>query len=540
LSYDVIIKGGKIIDGAGNPWYKGDLAISDSKIAAISRKIEGDAERIIDAGGLVLAPGFIDAHSHADFSTLFYREMESVVMQGITTVVAGQCGSSLAPVNLDYKEEIERSMAGWLPPGVELDITWETFDGYLKEEEKAALGANIAHMVGHGAIRIASMGFEAREPTTGELEKMREHTAEAMQSGAFGLSTGLIYSPGIYSKTDEIIELTKVAARYGGIYDTHMRGEGKTLMESLREAIAIGIAADIPVQISHHKAATKSLWGKSLESLALIEEARQRGLEITVDQYPYTAGSTSLATCLPPWAHEGGMEGLLERLGDPKLRAKMKRDIEDGIEGWENFAGELGWDKVYVTSVKSEVNKTSEGKNLREIQGLRGDPDPFTSLYDLILEEEGAVGMVIFAMDEEDVRRIMAHYLQMVGTDSGSGSTTGVMRRGKPHPRGYGTYPRILGKYVRELGILRLEEALRKMTSMPAQKFGLHDRGLIKPGFNADITLFDPTTVIDRATYQDPHQYPEGIKYVFVNGRLTVDNGRYTGKLAGRTLRKTV
>ncbi|MGD2142816.1 MAG: D-aminoacylase, partial [Candidatus Bathyarchaeota archaeon] len=457
---DMIIKGGRILDGAGNPWYKGNIAVKNGVIVKIERRSTSKAEDVIDAKGLIVTPGFIDAHSHADSSTLFYKEMESTVMQGITTVVAGQCGSSIAPVNPAYKEELEKRWAGWLPPEVEFEITWETFDEYLKEEEKESLGANIAHMVGHGAIRIASMGFEARAPTAGELETMKSHTAEAMEAGAFGLSTGLIYPPGIFAQTEEIIELAKIAARYGGIYDTHIRGEGKTLMKSLKEAIEIGQAANIPVQISHHKAATKTLWGKSVKSLALIEMARNTGLEITVDQYPYKAGSTSLATCLPPWAHEGGMERLLIRLKDPELRVKMREEIETGIEGWENFAGELGWDKVYVTSVKTDENKQAEGRNILEIQELRGDQDPFSSLFDLILEEEGAVGMVIFAMEEGDVRRIMAHALQMVGTDSGSSSTKGFMRRGKPHPRGYGTYPRILGRYVRELKILRLEEAV--------------------------------------------------------------------------------
>ncbi len=540
LSFDLVIQNGKIVDGAGNPWYKGDVAIAEGKIVTVGKSLRAEADETLDATGLIVAPGFIDAHSHSDSVTLFYRQMESTVMQGITTVVAGQCGSSIAPINPALKDELEKRWLGWLPPELEFKITWNSFDEYLKEEEKEGLGANVAHLVGHGAVRIASMGFEAREPTPGELDDMREYTAEAMEAGAYGLSTGLIYPPGIFAKTDEIIEVTKVAARYGGIYDSHIRGEGKTLMKSLEEAITIGEEAEIPVQISHHKAATKSLWGKSADSLALIENARGRGLDVTVDQYPYKAGSTSLVTCLPPWAHEGGMERLLDRLRDQQLKEKMQEDIEKGIPGWENFAGELGWENVYVTSVKSDDNKSVEGKNLNEIQEMRGDPDAFTSLFDLISEEEGRVGMVIFAMDEGDVRRIMRHHLQMVGTDSGSSTTSGYMRRGKPHPRGYGTYPRILGRYVRELGVLRLEEAVRKMTSMPAQRFGILDRGLVRPGMRADITVFDPDTVIDKATYQDPHQFPEGIEYVVVNGRVTVDKGKYTGALAGKTLRKSI
>ncbi len=366
MDYETIIKGGRIVDGSGNPWFKGDIAVIEGKIACIARCLVPEADQVINATGLVVAPGFIDAHSHADSSTLFYREMESVVAQGITTVVAGQCGSSFAPVNPDLREELEKRWAGWLLPEIEFGITWTSFEEYLREEEKEGLGANVAHLVGHGAVRIASMGFEARAPTTGELDAMRGHVSEAMEAGAYGLSTGLIYPPGIFAETLEILELAKVAARYGGVYDTHIRGEGKTLMESLAEAIAIGKEAGIPVQISHHKAATKSFWGKSVDTLNLLEKTRSEGVDITVDQYPYKAGSTSLVTCLPPWAHEGGMERLLERLKDPGLRQKMQGDIEGGLPGWENFAGELGWQNVYVTSIRTDVNKYAEGKNLLE------------------------------------------------------------------------------------------------------------------------------------------------------------------------------
>jgi len=533
-----MIKGGRIIDGAGNPWYRGDLAIKDGRIQDIGALSGDDAKQVIDVSGLVVSPGFIDAHSHSDGSTLYYRQMENTVMQGITTVVAGQCGSSPAPVNPDLRAEMERRRARVLPPEVDPRITWTSFDDYLNLEEADGLGVNIAHLVGHGAVRIAAMGYEAREPTLSELERMRELTAEAMEAGAYGLSTGLIYPPGIFAKTDEIIELAKIAARYGGVYDSHIRGEGRALMASLREAIEIGESVGIPVQISHHKAASKTVWGKSVETLKMLEDARERGVDVTVDQYPYRAGSTSLVTVLPPWAHEGGMERLLKRLEDPELTARMERDIVEGILGWENFGGELGWENIYVTSVKSDENKVVEGKNLCEIMELRGDPDEFTSLFQLLREEEGAVSMVLFAMKEDDVRRIMAHPLQMVGTDSGSASPTGFMRRGKPHPRGYGSYPKILGRYVREHGVLRLEQAIRKMTSFPAQRFGIHDRGLLKPGIWADIMVFNPETVIDKATYQDPHQFPEGIEYVIVNGEITAEKGEYRNVLAGRTLRK--
>lgn len=538
MEFDIIIKNGKIIDGAGNPWYYGDVGVKDGKIKVIS-KLGDNAKKIIDAKGLFVAPGFIDAHSHGDYNTLVYRQMENVMHQGITTVVAGQCGASPAPLSDLVREESQKFSDAQLPEGITLELDWSSFDDYLKREEDGGLGVNSAHLVGHGAIRSAAMGNEARPPTDVELQRMRAYTAEAMKSGAYGLSTGLIYPPGIYAETDEIIELAKVAAEYDGIYDSHIRGEGRTLMAALEEAIKVGEESNIPVQISHHKIASSTLWGSSVQTMQMFEDARARGLDVTVDQYPYIAGSTSLMTLLPPWAHDGGTEKALERLRDPELRDKMKKDIEDGIEGWENFAKELGWGNVVVSSVISEDNKPIEGMSLTEIKEHRGADDEFHALWEVLLEEEGSAGMIIFYGDEEDVKYIMKHPLHMVGTDAGCCTVEGPFCRGKPHPRHYGTYPKILGKYVREEKVITWEEAVRKMTSFPAQRFGILDRGLIRPGMWADITIFDPETVIDKATYQDPHNFPEGIPYVIVNGELAVDNGKYTGVLAGKTLRKT-
>ena len=538
LSYDLLIRNGKVIDGAGNPWYWGDVAVEGDSIATIGKLRGAEAKTVIDAKGLVVAPGFVDAHSHSDFNTLVYREMESTVMQGITTVVAGQCGSTAAPVNPERREAFEKDANSQLPPGVSIKVTWSTFDEYLREEEKAGLGANVAHMVGHGAIREAAMGPDARPPTARELRTMKELCAEAMKAGAYGLSSGLIYPPGIFAKTRELIEVAKVAAEYDGVYDTHIRGEGLALLKSVREAIAIGEKAGLPVQISHHKAANKAVWGKSRTTLRLIEKARARGVDVTVDQYPYRAGATSLVTLLPPWAHDGGMEKLLARLADPKQRERMRKDVRDGIPGWENFAGELGWENVMVSSIKGDKNRRYEGKTMDAIAKEMREKDVFDALWKLLLAEEGTPGMIIFSMDEGDIKRIMAIPYQMVGTDSSSVSTTGPFGLGKPHPRHFGTYPRVLGKYVREEGVMRLEEAIRKMTSFPAQRFGILDRGLLRPGMHADITLLDPDKVIDKATFEDPHQYPEGIPYVVVNGTVTVDNGKYRKVLAGKTLRK--
>jgi N-acyl-D-amino-acid deacylase len=539
LEFDLIIEKGRIVDGTGNPWYKGDIGIKDGKIIDTGKLVK-DAVNIVDAEGLIVAPGFVDAHSHADFNTLLYREMENLVHQGITTVISGQCGSSPAPVSDKNREQAQKEIDAVLPEGMELEITWSSFDEYLREEEKSGLGSNVAHLVGHGAVRGAGMGLKAREPTQEELEIMKDLVADAMNAGAYGLSTGLIYPPGIYAETDELVELAKVASSYGGIYDSHIRGEGKTLMKALREAIEIGEKANIPVQISHHKVASKTIWGKSKETLQMFEYARSRGIDVTVDQYPYKAGSTSLMTLLPPWAHDGGKDEALKRLRNPKLREKMRDDIEQGIPGWENFAGELGWENVYVTYVKMDKNKPIEGKNLVEIKDYLKEEDEFTALYKLLLEEEGSAGMVIFYGDEGDVRRIMSHPLHMVGTDAGSCTVEGPFCRGKPHPRHYGTYPKILETYVRDEKVLRLEEAIRKMTSFPAQRFGINDRGLLKPGMWADITIFDIDKVSEKATYQNPHQFPSGYHYVIVNGKLTIDEGIYKKVLSGKTLRKKV
>lgn len=532
--FDVVIKGGRIIDGTGNPWFRAHIAIKDGKIVRVGHLSGAGAEKTIDARGLVVSPGFIDMHSHSDFAVPFNPRVESTIRQGVTTLVVGNCGISLAPVNPAREDLLMRYISPFLPPGEGLKIEWSTFSEYLKCEEETGVTSNVAHLVGHGTVRIAVMRFEGRAPTREELGEMKMLVAEAMEAGAFGMSTGLIYPPGIYSKTEELIELAEVVAKYGGIYASHIRGEGATLVDAVKEAIEIGERGGVPVEISHHKAAGRPQWGKSEETLRLMEEARERGVEVTCDQYPYKAGMTSLVTLLPPWVHEGGMDRLLERLRSPEDREKMRKNIEEGISGWENFAASCGWENIYVSYVKTEKNKPLEGKNLVEIAKMKGKPDEFTAVCDLLLEEEGAATMVLFMTEEEDIRRIMKHPLSMVGSDSWSVAPYGVLGVGKPHPRFYGTYPKVLGGYVRENKVLRLEDAIRKMTSLPAQKIGLWDRGLIREGTWADIVVFNPDKVIDKATYQDPHQHPEGIEHVLVNGEVVVERGEHTGILAGR------
>jgi len=533
LMFDVIVKNGKVVDGTGNPWFKADLGIKDGRIVKVGHLDSVKAEGIIDAKGLAVCPGFIDAHSHSDMTIPFGPKVESAVRQGVTTIVTGNCGMSLAPVNPAKENLLTRylhSIFSLPPGGMRGKVEWRTFGEYLKKMEEKGIASNVAPLVGHGTVKIAVMGFEDRPPTVEELEEMKALIAEAMRSGAMGMSTGLIYAPGAYSKTDEIIELAKVVARYGGVYASHIRNEGAALIQAMEEAIEIGERAQVPVEIAHHKASGKAFWGKTVESLRLMEEARARGVDITCDQYPYEAGMTSLVMLLPPWAHEGGMDKLLGRLRNSEDREKMRKDLENMVYGWED---------IYVSHVETERNKPLEGKNLVEIAKARGK-DEFTALCNLLLEENGVASMVVFSMDEGDIRRVMKHHLQMVGSDSWAVASYGILGAGKPHPRFYGTFPRILGKYVREERAFTLEEAVRKMTSFPAQRFGLRDRGLVREGFWADLVVFDPESVRDRATYQAPHQYPEGIEYVIVNGKIVVEKGEHTGVLAGKVLRHGV
>jgi len=536
--FDVLINGGRIVDGTGNPWFRADLAIKDERIARVGRLERAQAEEVIDVEGFVVCPGFIDIHSHSDFTVPFNSRAESSIRQGVTTLVVGNCGISLAPVNPSRRGLLLKYLSPFLPPEGMPEVKWSSFGEYLKWEEKLKTAPNLAHLVGHGTVRIAVMGLEERAPTEGELEGMKVLVAEAMDSGAFGLSSGLIYPPGTYSKTDELVELAKVVARYGGIYSSHIRGEGRMLLEAVKEAIEIGEAGNVPVEIAHHKASGRHQWGKTRETLRMMEEARARGLDVTCDQYPYEAGMTSLVTLLPPWVHEGGMDRLLARLRSPQERERIRKDMVDGIPGWENFVKEQGWENIYLGYVKTERNKPLEGKNMVEIAKLTGKSDEFTALFDLLLEEEGYASMVVFEMGCEDVERVMKHPLSMVGSDSWSLAPYGILRMGRPHPRFYGTYPRILSEYVRERRVLGLEEAVRKMTSFPAQRIGLWDRGLIKEGMFADIVIIDFNRVKDKATYLDPHQYPEGVEYVLVNGRIVVAGREHTGALAGKVLRR--
>lgn len=525
--FDAIIKNGYLVDGSGNPWFEADIGIKSGKLMEITKLSSEAAERIIDAKGLVVCPGFIDMHSHSEYALLANPKAESKIRQGVTTEVNGNCGYSPAPIEGLTAEDIEEVEEYKLQPD------WSTLGEYLDRLEKQGIALNIAQLVGHGTVRNAVMGYNNRQPTHEELDKMKALVLQAMKDGAFGLSTGLFYPPCCFAKTNEIIELCKVVVKHGGIYTSHIRGEGDPLIEAIAEALEIGEKANIPVEISHHKACGIQNWGKVKKTLRMMEEARSRGVAITCDVYPYDACGADLVSMIPNWAHEGGIDKLCERLQDPKTRERIKKQMLDGLPGWESTVKQSGWRRIMVIGWKGHGE--FEGKTLAEIAELKS-VDPFDLMFDFIVKKE-SLDLVNFAMNEEDVCTVMKHPLSMIGSDGWAFAPYGVLSENKTHPRSYGTYPRILGKYVREEKIMPLEEAIRKMTSLPAQKLGLMDRGLIREGAWADVVVFNPKRVIDEATYKNPHQYPKGIEYVLVNGEVVVDNEEHTGALCGKVLR---
>jgi len=526
--YSLVVRGGKLYDGSGNPWFRGDVGIRSDSIAAVGDLRGESAEQAIDACGLAVSPGFIDIHAHSDTSLLVDGRGESHIRQGVTTAVTGNCGTSPAPLT----DEAARRMTEAFPPG--FSWHWRTFAEYFACVEKSGTSMNLAPLVGHGTVRNAVMGYDERDPDSGELEVMSALVRQAMEDGCLGLSTGLIYTPGCYAKTEEIVCLARVAAEYGGLYFSHVRGENDTLIEAIAEALRVGREAGIPVQISHLKAMGSHMWGKSVDVLRMIDEARAAGLEVNFDQYPYTASATGLAATLPPWVQAGGREKFMGRLTDPGDRARIRLDMEQGTPGWVSLIKGVGWDKVLVTSCR---DTTLVGRSVSEIAAGRGK-DAFDACFDILAENGGQAGMVFFNIGDEDLERIMRHRAGMVGSDSSSSAVDGPLATGKPHPRAFGAFVRVLGSYAREKGVIPLEEAIRKMTSAPARKMRIFDRGVLLPGMKADLVIFDPIAVSDRATYLEPFQYPSGVHAVVVNGEVTVRDGEHTGARAGRVLRR--
>ncbi|HWR07040.1 D-aminoacylase [Sporomusa sp.] len=524
-----IIKNGLVVDGTGQKGFAAAIAIEGQRITAIG-EIAGQAgDKIIDAAGLVIAPGFIDTHSHSDLKVLVNPYIEPKIRQGVTTEVLGQDGISMAPLPLEYISPWRKNLAGLDGDSDDIDWTYETTDGYLAMLEKQGIGLNESYLVPHGNIRMEAIGLSNCQPNAAEVQKMCDITRREMAAGAYGLSTGLIYMPCAYSETQEIIELCKVVAEYDGVFVVHQRSEADTILSSMAEIIEVGRQSGVKVHFSHFKVCGKKNWQYIDKVLQLLEQAQAEGIRISFDQYPYVAGSTMLGVILPPWVHDGGTDKLLERLQDPELRRRMIYDIEHGLPGWDNFVDFAGLDQIFVTSVKTSANEDLIGKNLLEIGQVRGK-DPYQAVFDLLYEEENAVGMVDFYGQEEHIIRFLTRPEQNVCTDG--------LLAGKPHPRVFGSFPRVLGKYVREEQALPLEAAIAKMTAKPAAVFGFKERGLLKAGFYADIVVFNPATVNDQGTYVDPVQYPVGIEHVLINGQHVLAYGQYNKILAGKVLRR--
>ena len=533
---DLLIKNATIIDGTGEGGFFGSLLIQGERIAKVitdplDDMIPEDASiQIIDATGLVCAPGFIDTHSHSDLKVLSNPQLLPKLKQGITTEVLGQDGISMAPLPVAYITPWKKNLAGLDGEDETIDWNYVDCDSYLKMIAQAAPALNEAYLLPHGNVRMEAMGLDNTKPTKDDIKRMCEITRREMEAGCIGLSSGLIYMPCAYSNTEEIIEMCKVVKEYNGLFVVHQRSEADNILASMDEIIRIGLESGVAIHFSHFKVCGKQNWDKLEPMLAKLDEAREAGLCVSLDQYPYVAGSTMLGVILPPWVHDGGTDRLVERLGDPSLRKKMKEDIKNGLPGWDNFIQFAGTEGIFITSVVTERNQDAVGLSLDELGAKRGK-DALDAAFDLLLEEKNSVGMVDFYGTEDHVTRIMKRPEMNLCTDG--------LLSGKPHPRVYGSFPRVLGKYVREEGVLTLEETIYKMTGKAAEAFHMKERGRIREGYFADLTLFDPKVIIDTGTFTQPEQFPEGIVFVLVNGQLAIEKGTVTGRRAGIVLRRT-
>lgn len=526
---DLIIKNGRIVDGTGNPWYWGEIGIKDGQIAAMGRLGQTEARAVADAAGQVVAPGFIDGHSHSDLLVLDEPHGRIKLMQGVTTEVVGNCGLGPSPCFPDSLELLQTYTEPVL--GASRRVwDWQTTGQFMEVLGRNAASENIATYVAHGALRIAVMGFANRPATQAELARMKELLAEGIRAGAIGLSIGLLYAPGSYTTREELAELCQVLPAYGGLLATHIRGEGSTLLQSIREVIWIAERSGVPLHVCHLKAAGRRNWGTMVGALELIDNARARGMDVTCDVYPYNASSTTLTTLLPPWVLEGGIEPMLARLTDPAVRSKVRQELAEEAADWDNLLASTGWQAVVLSSIDSSANRHLEGKNMLEVAEVRGQ-HPADAVMDLLIEEHGKIGMVYFLMADDDVDQAVRYDYSLVISDS-LGCTTG-----KPHPRLYGAFPRLFARYVRERRLLSLEQAVRKVTSFPVQRFKLGRRGRLDIGYRADIVVFDPDRIVDKATFTEPCQDPEGISRVYVRGTETICDGRHTGASCGELIR---
>ena len=528
---DLVLRGGRIVDGSGNPWFVGDVAIRGERIVAMGR-VSVRGKREIDATGLVVAPGFIDMHSHSDWLLLEDGHAQSKIRQGVTTEVLGE-GGSAGP--------FQGRLGGRTVSVRGKEVTIRRLGDYFTALEQSGTSVNVASYVGLNNIWECVMGQSFDRPTAEQREQMKSLVKEAMEEGAFGLSCQLMMPPGSLATTDDLVELCRDAVKpSGGIFSSHIRNEGLGVFESVQEVIAVGERAGVPVDNIHLKIADEKYWGRMKEIVALIEAARARGVDIQANVYPYTRGNNNLSSIIPPWAHEGGKSEFLKRLKDPNQREKMKRDIRGGIEGWYNHYTAVGGDfsRMLISGQSQFAGLTMDRVISLKTEKLDPKTDPLDVLFDLLLEHDGSVSTVYAHHTEEDMNLALSQPWCSIGSDGSAYAIEGPLRRGNPHPRNFGTFPRVLGVYVRERKLLSLEDAVRKMTSLNANRLGINDRGLLKPGMMADVTVLDAERIIDRATYTEPFQYSEGIEYVIVNGQVVLDRGKHTGAMPGRALRK--
>ncbi len=531
--YDLVIRGGRVVDGTGNPWFHGDLAIQGGKIAAVGH-VQGEARRTIDATGLVVAPGFVDIHSHSDLTLFDDGAAQSKLRQGVTTDVLGEHTSGGPHQGLLKARTVQVK---------DQTFTLTRLRDYFDAVEKSGTAINVASYVGLGNVWGSVMGTSFDRPTEAQFVAMERVLDEALADGAIGLSTMLADPQEMLTTTDDLVRLARVLAKRGAVFSSHIRNEGTEVLDAVREVIAVGERAGVAVDVIHIKIADQRLWGRMNEIIGLIEAARARGVDVRANVYPYTRGNNDLVSIIPPWAHEGGRAALLDRLRDDGQRTRMKKDVLTGLPGWYNHYLAVGgdWSRMLLSARLSEKNKRFEGKTMDVVLAQREtEPgrDALDALFDFLLEEGGSIGTIYAHHTEADMELALSRPWCSIGSDGSALAIDGPTRKGHPHPRSFGTFPRVLGLYVREKGLLGLEEAVRKMTSQNAAKIGLTDRGLLRAGQVADVTVFDPKTIGDRATYLDPFQYAEGVRWVVVNGQVALAEGRPTAARGGRALRR--
>jgi len=529
-TYDIILRGGTIYDGSGGKPLVGDVAVNGDRIAAVGALGNARGKTEIDAKGLAVSPGFINMLSWATESLLVDGRAQSDIRQGVTLEVMGE-GGSMGPLNDAMKKETVEQQGD-----IKYDVTWTTLGEYLDQVAARGIAPNVASFVGATTVRIHEVGYANRPPTPEELARMRKLVDQAMEEGALGVGSSLIYAPAFYAGTDELVALCEEAAKYDGMYISHMRSEGNRLLEAIDELIEISRRAKLPAEIYHLKAAGRQNWGKLDAVIKKVEDARASGLKITADMYTYTAGATGLDASMPPWVQEGGLDEWIARMKDPATRVKVMKEIVTPTDQWENLFLAAGPDKIILVAFKNDKLKPLTGKTLAEVAKMRGK-SPEETAMDLVIEDDSRVGTVYFLMSEENVRRQVALPWVSFGSDAEAPATEGVFLKSNPHPRAYGNFARVLGKYVRDEKVAPLAEAIRKLTSLPAGNLKIRERGLLKEGYFADVVVFDPAKIQDHATFDKPHQYSTGVKHVFVNGVQVLKDGEPTGAAAGRVVR---